>query len=305
MSLRKQQPRPSLWLVFLLLASFASHTAALGDDGQNDHLNNAKTIVQDFIKNATGEEPEIFSAMSLTDSFKTKSEWDFVIAQRENENGNEDTDDTVFTSYCFVHNGKPDCDGSVFPTFKVFDDKDKPLTLKDNPDWFEHPSAPQVVYAKDGTPLLILRTASPMAYNGNKALSVFIFRYDQSNDVFTSAFSDMTGHNNNEEIRFIDYGPLLGDVITERPSAFKRGPNPYSYDIHLYRLKNGLYKEILMYRSLTSYRDGNHLAVIDADMPEILRRLNLWKPGMPLPPPKQMPSGCGKVTLRKGIAWCE
>ena len=303
MSLHKQ--RPSLWLAFLLLAGFASHQAALGDDGQNDHLNNVKTIVQDFIKNAIGENPEIFSAIPLTDRFKTKSEWDFVIAQRENKQGDQYSEDTVLTSYCFVHDGKTDCDGSAFPTFKVFLEKEKILSLKDSPDWFEHPDPPQIVQTKDGMPLLMIRTASPLSFNSNRSISVFLFRYDQKGDAFISVFSDMVGHNNNEEIRFMDDGPLLGDIISESPSAFKHGPNPYSYDIRVSRFVNGSYQELLKYRSLTSYGDGNRLAVIDAEMPEILKRLNLWKPGMPLPEPKYRPSGCKSMTLRKGIEWCD
>ena len=33
------------------------------------------------------------------------------------------------------------------------------------------------------------------------------------------------------------------------------------------------------YRSRTRYADGNAFAVIDSDMPELLRRLGLWRIG--------------------------
>jgi hypothetical protein len=40
-------------------------------------------------------------------------------------------------------------------------------------------------------------------------------------------------------------------------------------------------------------------------MPEILRQLNLWKTGMPLPGPEHLPEGCTGMVLKKGIEWCE
>ncbi len=57
---------------------------------------------------------------------------------------------------------------------------------------------------------------------------------------------------------------------------------------------------MLRYRSATLYNDGNRLAVIDSEMPNIERRLGLWKPGEPIPTPKLGGNGkpCLKPTLR-------
>jgi hypothetical protein len=97
---------------------------------------------------------------------------------------------------------------------------------------------------------------------------------------------------------------LAGDIIVEEPADFEHGPRPYAYAIGVYGLKDGRsYSEILRYRSITSYGDGNRLSVIDAEMPEILRQLNLWKRGQSLPIPERLPQRC-TVTLKKGVEWC-
>jgi hypothetical protein len=58
----------------------------------------------------------------------------------------------------------------------------------------------------------------------------------------------------------------------------------------------------LRYRSATRYNDGNPLAVIDSEMPNIERQFGLWKPGEPLPTPSV---GCIKPPLRHSELWCE
>ena len=54
----------------------------------------------------------------------------------------------------------------------------------------------------------------------------------------------------------------------------------------------------------TVYGDGNPLAVIDSEMPEILLRLHLRRPGDPLPVPPAMPATCHRLEMRDGVEWC-
>jgi hypothetical protein len=42
---------------------------------------------------------------------------------------------------------------------------------------------------------------------------------------------------------------------------------------------------------------------IDAEMPEIERRLNLWRLGDPLPTPER--TQCKGFEMRHGVEWCE
>jgi len=77
---------------------------------------------------------------------------------------------------------------------------------------------------------------------------------------------------------------------------------PYAYWITVSRLNpDDNYRQVLHYRSATLYGDGNSLAVIDSEMPNILLRLGLWRPGQPLPVPK---AGCRRPHLVKMELWC-
>lgn len=67
---------------------------------------------------------------------------------------------------------------------------------------------------------------------------------------------------------------------------------------------SGRYARILRYRSHTGYGDGNPLPVIDSEMPAILERLGLWKPGDALPVPEPLPANCGRLILNRGEEWC-
>ena len=76
---------------------------------------------------------------------------------------------------------------------------------------------------------------------------------------------------------------------------------PYGYWIVVNSLTPaGNYRQVLRYRSATLYNDGNPLAVIDSEMPNIERRLGLWAPGQPLPTPAR----CAKPRLVKLELWC-
>jgi len=115
-------------------------------------------------------------------------------------------------------------------------------------------------------------------------------------------FLNVTGRNNNEATRFVERGPLTGDVIVDYPTE----DAPYTYWIEVYRAgKSGQYARILRYRGRTGYADGNRLAVADSEMPEILQHLELWKPGDALPVPAQMPQGCSKLFMRQNEEWCK
>lgn len=114
---------------------------------------------------------------------------------------------------------------------------------------------------------------------------------------FVSVFGDTVGHNNNEEIRYVAEGPLKGAVIVAEPKQ----EAPFGYWITVHRLTPAFtYRQVLRFRGATQYGDGNPLEVIDSDMPNIQRRLGLWRPGKPLPTPKR----CAHPRLVKGALWC-
>ncbi len=162
-----------------------------------------------------------------------------------------------------------------------------------------------VVYPRGpkAAPFLLLVTGSLNSGDGDQIVATQLLDYDSSRDKFRRVYAKSTGHNNNQEIRFITDGPLRGTVITAEPQEHR----PYDYWVVVDTLTQaGAYRQVLRYRSATHQNDGNPLAVIDSEMPTIERRLGLWKPGEPLPTP---PAGdgklCTKPTLRHSELWCE
>ena len=150
-----------------------------------------------------------------------------------------------------------------------------------------------------GAPLLQIVTASLHGGDGGQAVVSQLLKYDADRDAFERIYFQSTGTNNNQEVRFVDRGPLRGGVITAEPT----GNAPFAYWITVSRLTpQGAYRQALRYRSATGYNDGNPLAVIDSEMPAIEQRLGLWRPGSPLP----LPAGksCPKPHLKRGALWC-
>ena len=163
----------------------------------------------------------------------------------------------------------------------------------------------KVVYPQGpkAAPLLLLVTGSLNSGDGDQIVATQLLDYDSGHDEFRRVYRKSTGHNNNQEIRFIADGPLRGSVITAEPQEHP----PYGYWIVVNTLSRaGTYRQVLRYRSATRYNDGNTLAVIDSEMPNIERQLGLWKPGEPLPTPSAGDSKpCIKPTLRHSALWCE
>ena len=147
-------------------------------------------------------------------------------------------------------------------------------------------------------PLLLIKTGSAHGGNGSHGIYTELFIYDRQSNVFYSVFSNATGSNNNQETRFIEEGPLRGDVVVAEPTSSA----PFGFWISVYASNaKDVFSRLLRYRSSTRYGDGNHLAVIDSEMPGILRRMGLWRPGDPLP----VPAGCSRPVLRHGEEWCQ
>lgn len=146
-------------------------------------------------------------------------------------------------------------------------------------------------------PLLLLQTASVHSADGDQVVYTQLLAYQRASDRFAPAFQKSTGRNNNQEVRFVTAGPLMGDVITVEPTQNA----PYGFWVTVSQLTPAYaYKQVLRYRSATRYGDGNPLAVIDSEMPNIESHLGLWKPGAPLPAPAK----CAHPHLVEQALWC-
>lgn len=174
--------------------------------------------------------------------------------------------------------------------------------------WFAQPYSvhtARIVYAaRDQTrPLLLVQTCTTPGINGNCSIRTALYQYGSKVEAFRRVFvHDSDGSNNNQAARFVEHGPLQGEVIMDYPT----GHAPYTYWIEVYAPgKSGQYARILRYRGRTGYGDHNPLPVADSEMPEILERLGFWKPGDTLPVPPRRPDGCDGLVFRDGEEWCK
>src|SRR5262249_50691110 len=151
---------------------------------------------------------------------------------------------------------------------------------------------------------LLVVTGSLNSGDGDQIETTQLVRYDASLDEFRRVYARSVGQNNNQEIRFVTEGPLRGSVITAKPEQRAL----FRYSIVVDRLTPArTYRQALRYSSATRYGDGNPLAVIDSEMPNIEKRLGLWKPGEPLPSPRLAADGepCVRPKLKNNELWCE
>jgi len=238
-----------------------------------------------------GRTADVIVNLDLTRPFETRTQWTFAAAILPGSHFDGAAGQAVdggALARCFIDESVSHC---------------RYETPKDDSDWFSTPielySAKVVFAGPDKTlPLLLIKTGSAHGGNGSHGIYTELFTYDIQSVLFRSVFSNATGSNNNQETRFIEEGPLRGEVIVADPTPSA----PFGFWISVYaRNAKDRFSRSLRYRSATHYGDGNHLAVIDSEMPGILRRMGLWGPGDPLPAPQ----GCSRPVLRHGEEWCE
>jgi hypothetical protein len=250
-----------------------------------------------------GIHSKVIQHLDLTRTFQTKSQRSLVIAKQPDEDSSvEDGGGNRIgaVSFCFVENTEPDCSEEMF----LAKYREEKVSFAPGEPTFHELVASDVVFSGRGKtlPLLKIKTCMNRGANGNCGVSTFLFAYDPKPDRFGVVFYNMIGRNNNEETRLVENGPLLGSVIVVYPTT----DAPFSYFVEVYkRTFDSEYSQTLKYRGHTGYGDRNPLAVIDSEMAETLRRLGLWKIGDVLPVPPRMPRGCTRLTMRKGVEWCE
>jgi hypothetical protein len=244
-----------------------------------------------------GQKAAILKYLDLTWPFDTASPWTLVVVQDPEPSAEPDLEDHGPITACLVKALVPQCTG----TSKAYP------TQWPAPSWYFQPyelSDARVVYRGQGRtkPLLLVKTCSGRGGDGTCNIHTTLYRYNQQSDSFQDVFTNESGgSNNNQAARFVEHGSLQGDVIVDYPTNHA----PYAYWIEVYASdKSGQYARILRYRSHTHYADGNPLPVADSEMPAIMERLGLWKPGDALPVPQPLPAGCGRLILNRGEEWC-
>ena len=244
-----------------------------------------------------GRGAEVIKRIDLTRPFATRTQWTFVVASlpgsRQNAAGV--TVRNWGVAVCFVDGLTPRC---RYPT------PGKELRLY-RFGAAVHLYVAKVVFAgaNGRSPLLLVKTLGAYGGDGGHAIYTQVFAYDGLRNRFKLIFSNGTGSNNNQETRFVRSGPLRGDIIVARPT--QSAPFAYWISVYTWNAQHPYPHRTLRFRSATRYGDGNPLAVIDSDMPDILERFGKWKPGDPLPAPQYLPRWCGRpFVIRRGEEWC-
>lgn len=258
----------------------------------------AKQAVVDTLPVWHGKKAQVIDYLDLSHPFATTVPWVLVIAQAAGPIPAPEWTDHGPIAVCFAvktRPANPQCTGAYWQRGEGMA-------------WFVQPYgvvAARVVYAgpKQTRPLLLVQTCSVPGMNGSCSTRTSLYEYSDQIEAFSRVFvHDSDGSNNNQSARFVEHGPLIGDVIVDYPTSHA----PYVYWVEVYAAgESGQFARILKYRSHTRYGDGNPLPVIDSEMPAIMERLGVWRPGNALPVPLNMPSGCGQLVLRHAEEWCE
>ena len=236
------------------------------------------------------------SDLDLTRAFATRTPWRLVVTQDPPVSDPTGEEDRVPgpVHLCLRREGAPACDPSLSNDMRRSGPRD------DSSDPHELRSA--AVVRPRGVaqpPLLVVATGSVRSVDGGQLLLTQALAYRPEGDRFAQVLRTTTGSNNNQETRYIASGRLRGDIISVEPTENA----PFVYWVTVNALTPAYtYKQVLRYRSVTRYNGGNALAVIDSEMPNIQRRLGVWRLGEPLPLPEK---GCAKPLLVRTELWCE
>ncbi|WEK00471.1 MAG: hypothetical protein P0Y59_01905 [Candidatus Sphingomonas phytovorans] len=238
---------------------------------------------------------KVIASINLAKSFATRTPWRFVATQGRDVNIEiSDPRDMLpgEIKLCLTKDDGKTCR----PDFRHALSINGEVNLYSDPHYL---NKMEVVYPwEGGRPFVLLQIASLPSGDGDSLNVTRVLKYDRASDRFIDAYRHLTGHNNNQEIRYMASGPLRGAIISAEPT----GNAPFGYWITVNRAGSAAtYRPVLRYRSATRYEDGNPLRVIDSEMPAIQQRLGLWRPGRPLPLP---PGACAKPQLRKMELWC-
>ncbi|OAN59228.1 hypothetical protein A7X12_24835 [Sphingomonas sp. TDK1] len=239
---------------------------------------------------ATAQPPQHYP-LDLAKPFGTRSHWTFTSTQAPDIRDPITDDDTVPgpLRLCLSRDQGKSCSPIL----------GRALTVDLRPDLFSEPhylEVVKIVFPSAGHPLLLLRLASLKSINGDQRTATIALAYDRTADDFVIAYEKRTNRNNNQEIRYVETGPLRGAILSAEPTQ----DAPFAFWVTVSRLDPAnRYTQRLRYRSATRYGDGNMLAVLDSEMPTIQRKLGLWQSGAPLPP-----GPCPRPHLARGALWC-
>lgn len=281
--LRKKKHMLRLCIVgaFLFLSAFSSAWAdnLVSDDTSSDSFDLDLPVTVD-----------------LTKPFQTVTPWTLTISQDQE---NQDFSGSALR-VCFTHEGKQSCSHIIVPDCAVLTENSR-CDADPFPSYFDRLFGVESVRPKNGAPLLVLLVGSSGAGGPGQPYGPIVFAYRRSGK-FERVFTDTRSSNSNGEARVIEDGPLAGYIVEDSLTYQKW---PYPYFITVYRpTATEHYEQVLGYLGRSHESDGNSLGVIDAEIPEVMKRLGVWHAGQSLPVPGNNPFNCTDYILKNGLEWC-
>lgn len=124
-----------------------------------------------------------------------------------------------------------------------------------------------------GRSILLVQIASVHSVDGDQVVSTQALVYRHDVDQFIRVYENLNLKNNNEEVCYIDIGPLQGDII----SAEQTLNAPFGFWISVNAIRpDHAHRQVLRYHSATKYGDGNPLPVQKAKS-HAQREFDLWR----------------------------
>jgi len=254
----------SMFVIFLNTAAFADAPGTAQDQIINSAVvQNLGCVALDNGK-VVHKGCTLLSALDLTTPFHTPKKWIFAVIQGPKVMGGWMVGQPApgFLSICFIENEKRDCqysDETSVGTAMIFDQNLGGL--------------PQIAYleSKNRDPILV-ETGLDSPGVGEQPVNYLIWTYNPIKDKFTLIWNrDLDAL---EAVKFVSDGPLAGDMIVSVDNPTHRWPWPWGIDVYRF-VPPGRFIKILSFVGKAA-QAGNTPppnAVIDIDMPGILRRL--------------------------------
>lgn len=258
----------------------------------------AESLLPSYGASASGIDVSEFPiTVDLTQPFHTRNAWTLKISYGNSDIFSEDPPLQI----CFSSHNKQACVSNIVPDCAALSETSGCFVKDGYQLQFQMLYDVRTVKPKTGRPLLVLDVSSEGGDGPYEPSGPIVFAYNTKTDSFNRVFTDTRSGNTNGDIRVLKSGPLAGDIIADEATS-KR---PYPYKIILYRPSaNGSYHLVLSYLGQSRWGDGNSLGVLDAEMPEIMRRMGVWNASQALPVPSNNPFNCTNYMRKKGIEWC-
>ena len=163
------------------------------------------------------ETPPQARRVELSRAFRTRTPWALDVTEGPPGEDNGGNPAPGVLRLCLRKAGGPCQDETLAPP-----PYDKTTVGSDYPPHYLRQAGPVYPQGAGGAPLLRVVTASQSAGDGGQVIAFQLLSYSRAQDRFVRVYSHLTGSNNNEETRFVDAGPLRGDVISADPTTTRR-----------------------------------------------------------------------------------